>query len=123
MADVELLVARRIGAREIPQWSAKALKFCKRVQCGVVIKVIVNGGFLVVVEGVVHSNLELIPPVSILWNSNYRAGISPNAWHALQQADRHRVEALRGNLVAWENRAPRLCRWYRQGRAADDALQ
>src|SRR5260370_3612444 len=101
VAYVYVLRARRVGARESPQGSSKALKFCKRIKRGVVIKVVVRRQPLVIREGMIDADLELVAPVSVVRNGDYRAGASACPRHVplVHETDRHGIKAGNGHLV------------------------
>src|SRR5690348_9712006 len=107
MADVYLLRARCVNAREITERGAFRLEFGKRIERVVIVKIIVNGGFLVVVERMVYLDLKLIATVSLVRNGYNCVCASPRTGHVLKQAQSHGIEATRGNLIAREDAAVR----------------
>src|SRR5690349_24187123 len=107
MANVDLLRASCVVAREIAQRSSFRLKFRKRIEGVVIVKIIVNGGFLIVVERMVDLDLKLIATVSLVRNGHNRVCASPRTGHILKQAQSHWIEAALGNLIACEDVAVR----------------
>ena len=51
----------------------------------------------------IDTNLELISPVSVFRNREYRAGASARSRHVLQQAYCHRIKTPGRNLIVREN--------------------
>ena len=107
MANVDLLRASCVVAREISQRSSFRLKFRKRIQRVVIVKIIVNGGFLIVVERMVDLDLKLIATVSLVGNGYNCVCASPRTGHILKQAQSYGIEATLGNLIAREDVAVR----------------
>src|SRR6266480_2139523 len=99
VAGVYLLGARCVNALEVSERSSLGLKFGKRIEGVVIIKIVVDGGFLIVIKSMIDLDLKLIAPVSPLWNCDYRGCASPCAGHVLKQAQCHRIKTSCGNLV------------------------
>src|SRR5215470_5063641 len=99
MAHINLLGASGINAGKVSKGGALGLEFRKGVQGVVVVKVVVNGGLLVVAKRMVQPDLELVAAISSFRNRNGLAAIPTRARHVIQQAYCHGVKTLRWNDV------------------------
>src|ERR1700722_3371163 len=102
MCRVDLLRARRVHAGEVSCGSTRRLEFCKRVERVVVVEIIVDREFLIVVDGMIDANLELIAAIGFI-GRNLHTAVSSGAGYVLQQAQRDRIEACSRNLEVREN--------------------
>src|SRR5262249_23621515 len=103
---VDLLCSSGVNAGEIACGRARSLKLRERIERVVVVKIIVEREFLIVVEGMVDTNLELIAAIRLV-RGNLHATAATRSRYVLQQAHRDRVEAGRRNFEVGENRAVR----------------
>ena len=105
MAYVDLLRAGGVNAGEVAERGAFRLEFGERIEKVIIVKIVVNRGLLIVIERVIHLDLELIAAVAFLWNGHHFRRGAAGARYVLQKADRYGVEAAGGNLIAREKRA------------------
>src|SRR5580700_5198481 len=109
VGDVDLLGARGVDARKVAGGGAGGLEFGERIEGIVVVEVVVDGGLLIVVEGMIDADLKLISAVGFV-RGHLNVARTTCAGDELQQANGHGIETLGRNLEVRKNRAVELRR-------------
>src|SRR5690348_10115154 len=103
VTGVDLLDVGDDPAAEVPELGARQLENRERIECVVVVVVVVDGELLVFVQNLIEARGKLVAAIGGFDHVLRQSARASRAWHEPHQAQRHRVEALLRNLVIRKN--------------------